>query len=172
MATPWALSPEQARQLFRYNRAVFERFVRAAKRLSWKRAIQDRGSGHRSIFQTLVHILHVHEAWLRYIVEGRMKEFEMAERSPLRHPTSWKEFDRYASETWRAIARRLDTASAARLRLRVKAPWMRGRYTFSDALLQTTLEQAHHLGEVIAVFWQQDTSPPDMTWIDVNRALS
>ena len=44
---------------------------------------------------------------------------------------------------------------------------MPGRYVVSDGLLQTTFEQAHHLGEIIAALWQDDIEPPPMTWIEV-----
>ena len=40
-----------------------------------------------------------------------------------------------------------------------------------DALAQVTLEQAHHVGELIALFWQQDVEPPEMTWIDVRLLI-
>jgi len=43
---------------------------------------------------------------------------------------------------------------------------MPGKYSFEDAIYQTSYEQAHHLGEMIAVFWQADRAPPKMTWIE------
>jgi hypothetical protein len=52
----------------------------------------------------------------------------------------------------------------------VRAPWMPGRYTVADALLQTTFEEAHHLGEIIGALWQENRPSPDMTWIEVGRA--
>ncbi|MGI0130556.1 MAG: hypothetical protein ACREEC_10475, partial [Thermoplasmata archaeon] len=52
---------------------------------------------------------------------------------------------------------------------RLFAFWMPGRYTVRDALMQTTLAQAHHLGEIIGVLSQDDVRPPEMTWIDVRR---
>ncbi|MFI5415465.1 MAG: hypothetical protein ACHQ16_07430, partial [Candidatus Lutacidiplasmatales archaeon] len=51
----------------------------------------------------------------------------------------------------------------------VKAFWMPGRYTVRDAFFQATMEEAHHLGELIGALWQDDSTPPDMTWIDVRR---
>ncbi len=43
---------------------------------------------------------------------------------------------------------------------------MSGRYTLRDAFFQVTLEEAHHLGEVIGAYWRRDWRPPDMTWIE------
>ena len=45
------------------------------------------------------------------------------------------------------------------------APWLEGELGFSDILMQVTFEQAHHLGEIIALLWQVNTEPPEMTWI-------
>ncbi len=41
-----------------------------------------------------------------------------------------------------------------------------------DPLLQVTFEQTHHTGELIALFWQQDVEPPEMTWIDVRMEIA
>jgi len=42
----------------------------------------------------------------------------------------------------------------------------------SATLVQVTLEQAHHTSELIALFWQQDIEPPEMTRIDVRMAIA
>ena len=55
---------------------------------------------------------------------------------------------------------------------KVKAFWMPGQYTVRDAIMQTTLEQANHLGEIIGALWQDDVKPPNMTGIDVRWAKS
>lgn len=161
------------RELEAYNRAVFDRFVRRLSRLPWKEVSRNREIGHQSLFRTLVHILNVHEAWMVYVVPGRVAELEAlfarGEASD-RHPTSWKEFRVYADRVWRgvdAVARGLSERDLARP---VKAPWMPGRYTVRDAVFQTTIEEAHHLGEVIGALWQDDVVSPEMTWIRVRSA--
>ncbi|TLZ70215.1 MAG: hypothetical protein E6K10_08545 [Methanobacteriota archaeon] len=54
----------------------------------------------------------------------------------------------------------------------VQPEWKTRPHPLRDALLQVTFEQAHHLGELIALFWQQDVEPPEMTWIDVRLAIA
>ena len=54
----------------------------------------------------------------------------------------------------------------------VQPEWKTRPHALRDALLQVTFEQAHHLGELIALFWQQDVEPPEMTWIDVRLAIA
>ena len=47
----------------------------------------------------------------------------------------------------------------------IKVEWMDRKHSLADALMQVTLEQAHHLGEIIALLWQHNIEPPEMTWI-------
>jgi uncharacterized damage-inducible protein DinB len=171
MPSPVQLSPSDARAISEYNREVFGRFVRRIRRLRGRAATRRRGIGHESLFDTLVHILHVQEVWLVYIVRGRNSDKELEELfdDPGRQPKDWKQFDLYSDRVWTEVGATLRSLTLRSMGRPVKAFWMPGRYTVRDALLQVTMEEAHHLGELIGALWQDDTSPPDMTWIDVRR---
>ena len=170
MARRLRLTPEDARAIVEYNRAVFDRFVRRVRNLPGREATRRRGIGHESLFDTLVHVLHVQEAWLGFIVPGRRKELLAALKdSSYRHPKNWRDFDAYSARVWAAVDATVRTLTPRRLAAVVRAPWMPGVYTARDALLQTTMEEAHHLGEVIGALWQDDRASPEMTWIDVRR---
>jgi uncharacterized damage-inducible protein DinB len=159
-----------ARDLVEYNRAVFDRFVRRLSRLPWKEVSRNREIGHLSLFKTLVHILNVQEVWLQYAVPGRLAEMEALFDREDRHPTSWKEFREYSDRVWTGAETVVGQLSERDLARRVKVPWFSGRYTVYDALFQTTIEQAHHLGEIIGALWQDDLASPDMTWLDLRLA--
>lgn len=165
-------SPQDARTVFEYNRAIFDRYVRKVRRLPGRSATRRRGIGHESLFDTLVHILHVQEVWMVYIVRGRNsdRELEALFHDPVRKPRSWEEFDAYSNRVWAGVEETLEGLTPARLGRTVRAFWMPGQYTVRDALLQTTFEEAHHIGEIIGAFWQDDRAPPDMTWLDLRRA--
>jgi len=171
MTRPLSLSPEDARAIVEYNRAVFDRFVRRVRRLPAKEATRKRGTGHESLFDTLVHVLNVQEVWLVYIVHGRTSDKELGALfdDAGRHPTTWKGFDAYEDRVWAGVDQTLRGLTSRFLARRVKVFWMSGEYTVRDAILQTTIEEAHHLGEIIGALWQDDRKPPDMTWIDVRR---
>jgi uncharacterized damage-inducible protein DinB len=173
MARRRTLSPAEARAIVEYNRAVFDRFVRRVRRLPGTAATRRRGIGHESLFETLVHILHVQEVWLVYIVRGRNSDRQLGAlfRDPRRRPTTWSAFDAYAAGVWAEIEATARGLTARALGRRVKAFWMPGEYTVRDAFFQATIEEAHHLGEIIGALWQDDRKPPDMTWIDVRRGL-
>lgn len=173
-ARPEHMTPAQARRLFTYNQRLFERYARFARRLPWEDAIRNRETGHQSLFATLVHILQVHEVWICYIMQHRDtdEELEKLFEDPARKPKDWEQFQRYQRRVWKGVNRFLAGLTPRAMSRTVHAFWMPGKYVLSDGLMQTTFEQAHHIGEFIGALWQQDVKPPDMTWIEIGRSLS
>jgi len=173
MPRPTRLTPDTARALVEYNRAVFEAFVRRVRRLPARAAQRRRGIGHETVFDTLVHILNVQEVWLVYIVHGRNSDAELETLfgDDRRHPKDWKGFETYAKRVWAGVEATARAATPKFLARRTSVFWMPGRYTVGDAFLQTTVEEAHHLGEVIAALWQDGTAPPEMTWMGRRRSV-
>jgi uncharacterized damage-inducible protein DinB len=155
-----------AHALLAYDRTVFNAFVRRLRRLPRRVTHLDLGIAHGSMIRTLDHILNVHESWLLYIVPGRQREIAALWRETGRQPTTWKGLDRYAARVWDGIDARGPTLTERELDRVVKAPWMPGRYTVRDALLQASFEEAHHIGEIIGALWRFDLEPPPMTWIE------
>jgi len=156
---------EGFRRLSRYDRRAFESFERSARRLGWKAATQNHEIGHRTIKDTLVHILNVHEIWLVAAAQDRWDEVLA---NPGRRPqavSSFADLGTYRRTVWRGTDRLLGSLTDRALGRRVQVPWMPGRYSLADAFHQVSYEQAHHLGEVIAAYWQQDRTPPQMMWI-------
>ncbi len=165
-----AISPRaEARELVEFNRKVFDRYVRRIRRLPWKEADRDRGTGHLSYFRTLVHILNVQEVWFVYAVRGRNDEMPALWKDESRHPTDWKGFASYSRRVWSGVEATLDALTDAEFNRRVRVPWFRQHYTVRDAIFQATFEEAHHIGEIIGAMWQKDQEPPLMMWIPLLR---
>lgn len=156
---------ETIRRLSRYNRAAFASFERSATRLGWRQATRDRGLGHASIKDTLVHILNVHEAWLVASAQDRWEEVRANPGRRAGAVRSFADLRRYRAATWRAIDPLLAALTDRQLDRRVRVPWIPGRYTLQDAFFQSSFEQAHHLGELIGAYWQANRTPPQMMWI-------
>jgi uncharacterized damage-inducible protein DinB len=156
---------DSIRRLVRYDRLAFESFERSVRRLGWRKAVANHEIAHRSLKDTLVHILNVHEAWLVAAAQDRWEEVFAKTNRRAEAVRSFSDLRRYRIETWQAIDGLMDGITEAALKRWIKVPWIPGRYTLEDAFYQTSFEQAHHLGEVIAVYWQMDKVPPQMMWI-------
>jgi len=159
------------RRLVRYDRRAFESFERSLTRLGWRFAVANREIAHRSLKDTLVHILNVHEAWLVAAAQDRWKEVWA---NPGRRPAAVRSFADlrgYRQRVWQGVDALMEGIAEAQLDRRVRVPWISGRYTLEDAFYQASFEQAHHLGEVIAVYWQSDRVPPQMMWIPLQTGV-
>jgi uncharacterized damage-inducible protein DinB len=158
-------SVETVRRLVAYDRKVFEAFERSVARRGWREATRNREIAHRTLKDTLVHILNVHEAWLVAAAQDRWEEVRA---NPGRRPEAVRSFAdlrRYRRHVWTTSEPALRGLSERGLRRRVRVPWIPGSYTLEDAVFQVSFEQAHHLGEIIGVYWQEDRTPPQMMWI-------
>jgi uncharacterized damage-inducible protein DinB len=162
---------DRLRELLAYDRSVLEAFERRLKRLPWETVTENVEIGHRTLKDTIVHILNVFEAWFVAVAQKRWEIFDRTDRKP-EECRSWADVLAYHRRVWtevEAFARGLSDRDLAR---RIRAPWMPGRYTVEDAFFQTSFEQAHHLGEIIGALWQRDIEPPAMTWIERRNRLA
>jgi uncharacterized damage-inducible protein DinB len=162
---------EEVRRRVRYDRRAFESFERSARRLGWRRATANHEIGHRSIKNTLVHILNVHEIWLVAAAQDRWDEVLANPRRRPKEVRSFADLRAYRNAVGKGVDRLLDSLTDRGLARRVRVPWIPGKYSLEDAFFQASFEQAHHLGEVIAVYWQQDRTPPQMMWIPLQTGV-
>lgn len=157
-------SPEFYRRLFEYNRRVLERYIERNYQMGRKAASKDRGIGIGSYHDTLAHILRVHDAWLNYVVPG---DFEGLHASHREFVKEFRTLDlrQFQRKSWKGIDLYLSRVTPRELLRVVRAPWMPGRYTVGDVLVQCSFEQAHHLGELIGASWRENKASPQMMWI-------
>ena len=153
------------REVFAYNWRVLRDFGAALERLPAAEAKKDRGATYGSMKNIFHHILSVHDGWLNVTAQGgsadpamREKDFDEASIAELR---GYLEKIIAKEESFLSGLKEKD------LDRRIQPAWKERSHPIRDALAQVTLEQAHHVGELISLFWQQDVEPPEMTWIDV-----
>lgn len=155
---------EVIQRLVDFDRSSFDAFLLGLRRLGWEEVTRNREIGHRSIKNTMVHILNVHEALLVRIAQrkGRVSQSIWRKHEKVR---SMADLRKYRAQVWKEIDPFVKSLTTGQLHQRVKIPWFPGRYDLSDVFFQASFEQAHHLGEIIAAYWQMDTAPSQMMWI-------
>jgi uncharacterized damage-inducible protein DinB len=164
------VSASDYRRIFAYNRRVLDVFCRKLERLPWQVVSKEREAGWHSMAGTLNHILRVYDAWLNYVIQGEMADWSMMRRA-WSSLESMAEIRKSMERIWAKIDPYLKRLTDRELRRMVRADWQPKACAVSDALMQVTLEQAHHTGEIIAMLWQEDLRPPEMTWLGTNWAL-
>ena len=151
-----------------------EDFFEQAAKLGWKEFTKDRGVSMHSFRDLFLHLAYVEEQHVTEFCEGR--------------PTPWMSEvmdipkDRYLSIA--AVRRRLKEVTTLGDRrfpkwntpeeLARPAVWVASanevesyplRLTRDSALAQCLTEQLLHLGEVEAMLWQMDITPPSTFWV-------
>ncbi|MDG6913191.1 MAG: DinB family protein [Nitrososphaerota archaeon] len=155
---------ETVRRLWEFDQRTFTAFERSIERWGWKPATENHEIGHLTMKDTLVHVLNATEAWLVAAAQDRWEVFDAPKRRP-KDILSFRELRDYRDRVWGSITPMTRGLTDKALERRVKVPWMPGRYTLEDGYFQATFEQAHHLGEIIGVYWQHDRTPPQMMWV-------
>jgi uncharacterized damage-inducible protein DinB len=156
--------------MYEYNWRVLRDYCDALAKLPKDALLKNREATHGSMKNIFHHILSVHDGWLNVTAQGasadpamREKDFdEVRSMEPLRD---------YMEKIIAKEDRFLQKLKDKDLDRGIQPEWKERPHPLRNALLQVTFEQAHHTGELIALFWQQDVEPPEMTWIDVGLAV-
>ena len=128
-------------------------------------------ASHHSIKNIFIHILTVHNGWLNYNVYGKSSEIpHETDHNPDTYH-SMREIKSFMNKVLRGEGKLLGNLNEQLLSKKISAPWLPGTHELADVLMQISIEQAHHIGEIIALFWQLNVEPPEMTWMMNTRKL-
>jgi len=153
------------RRIFRYNENVLQAFFNALNQLPWDVLSKNMEASHHSMKNIIIHILTVYNGWVNYNVLGKSDSIPWEEHD-YENYHSIKQIQDFMSKVMQGVQRFMEGLNDSTLTKKITAPWMEGDHDLSDVLMQITFEQAHHLGELIALLWQLNIEPPPMTWID------
>jgi uncharacterized damage-inducible protein DinB len=157
------MKSDDFRRIFSYNRIVLHSFFETIDKLPLEIAAKNIEASHNSIAHIFTHILTVYDGWLNHArkgVESGVPESELDEA--YQSMDSMRRYMKHVEAGVDALLRQLDDAM---LSTPIRVEWMEREHSLADALMQVTIEQAHHLGEIIALLWQHNIEPPEMTWI-------
>ena len=157
-------------RLIDYDRHVFEAYERGIHRLGWSEAVKNHEIAHLSYKDTLVHILNVHESLLMAVAQGQKEVWKDPSRKR-ENIRSWKDLQNYRKRVWKGIDDLVASLSDKKLKSIQKIPWFSGSHTLEDVIFQASFEQVHHLGEIQAVYWQLEKTPPQMMYIPTMLGL-
>jgi uncharacterized damage-inducible protein DinB len=159
------MNADDFRRIFRYNRQVLHSFLETLDRLPPETVSRNLEASHESMRGIFTHILTVYDGWLNHARKGESSgvpesEFDEAFQS-------MDAMKRYMEHVEAGVDGLLRNLSDSMLASRIKVDWFEKEQSLADVLMQVTIEQAHHLGEIIALLWQHNIEPPEMTWIGV-----
>lgn len=158
------------RSIYEYNWRVLRDYCDALAKLPKDELLKNREATHESLKNIFHHILSVHDGWLNVTAQGASADPSMREKD-FDEVQSMDELRGYMEKIIAKEGRFLAKLTDKDLDRGIQPEWKTRAHPIRDSLLQVTFEQAHHLGELIALFWQMDIEPPEMTWIDVRLLI-
>ncbi len=159
------------RDIYEYNWRVPRDYCDALSALPEEAVLKNREATDQSMKNIFHHVVKVHDGWLNVSAQDDSPDPKVYDGDFDALPTmaSVRAYMEKVIAKEQAFLASLQDGDLDRP---VQAWWKKRPHPLRDALLQVTFEQAHHLGELIALFWQQDVEPPEMTWIDVRMAIA
>ena len=158
------------RDTYEYNWRVLRDYCETLAKLPEDELLKNREATHESLKNIFHHILSVHDGWLNVTAQGASADPAMRERD-FDEVRTMEPLRAYMKKIIAKEKRFLAKLTDKDLDRGVQPEWKTRPHPLRDALMQVTFEQAHHTGELIALLWQIDVEPPEMTWIDVRLAM-
>ncbi|TLZ70019.1 MAG: DinB family protein [Methanobacteriota archaeon] len=159
------------RDIYEYNWRVLRDYCDALSALPEEAVLKNREATYQSMKNIFHHIVKVHDGWLNVSAQDDSPDPKVYDGDFDALPTM-ASVRAYMEKVIAKEQSFLASLQDGDLDRPVQAWWKKRPHPLRDALMQVTFEQAHHLGELIALFWQQDVEPPEMTWIDVRTAIA
>jgi uncharacterized damage-inducible protein DinB len=157
------MNADDFRKIFRYNWAVLHAFLNTLDRLPEQLVSSNLEASHNSMRNIFTHILTVYDGLLNHARAGESSGVPESELNECYE--SMENMKKYMEHVEAAVNNLLTDLTDSMLTQQIKVEWRERQNSLEDTLMQTTFEQAHHLGEIIALLWQHDIEPPEMTWI-------
>jgi len=151
------------RELHQYSSTVRRAFLEKLASLPWEVVTQDRGASFGSMKDVMLHMIDNEDM----IVSGQVLKVPGYKRA-----REWEDYRdmqmirEHLDEVERRTDAYLEKADEKELGRRVNLTVRSGTFDLSveECLMQSFTEQLYHMGELIAILWQDDIEPPKMAW--------
>ena len=116
-----------------------------------------------------MHIIWAEDSWINYSInnlEDSNRPFNFSKYD------SWEQIVDYNNRVVSKVNSyfvNLNDIDLVKTVYRINNDGVRRKSIARDVLLHVITEELHHIGEIIAILWQQDLQPPDMGWLSVMR---
>ena len=152
-------------ELYEYSSRVRRRFVAKLSELPWEKVIENREASFYSMRNILVHITDNEDWIVNWVIRDDPAGYRRARKAE--EYGSMITIKEHLEEVERKTRDYLEVADEEELRRVVKFTLSSGKtfdLSVEESLFQSFTEQLYHLGELIALLWQEDVEPPTMQW--------
>jgi uncharacterized damage-inducible protein DinB len=151
-------------ELHRYSTMVRGNFSGKLSELPWEMVEKNREASFYSMKNILLHMIDNEDWMVNWVIPGRANEYSRRKWSEY---TNMEMIVEHMSEVESRTVEYLASASKDELQRITKLTTSKGDVfdlTVEECLFQSFTEQLYHMGELIALLWQENIEPPKMQW--------
>ena len=152
-------------ELYDYSSRVRHRFANKLSQLPWDEVTRNREASFYSMRNILIHMIDNEDWIVNWVIQGKSQEYKREKKSD--DYQSMKEIFDHLDQVEARTKDYLKRASNNEFERRVNFVLSSGKsfdLSVEECLFQSFTEQLYHLGELIALLWQENIEPPSMQW--------
>jgi len=151
-------------KLLEYSQFLRHKYLETLSKLPWEEVVKDRGASFPSLKDIYLHMVFVVDAYINYILQG----------NPNYPSVNYNEYDsiekvtKYLEQVESKANAYLSKVTPEELAKNIERKQKDGStflVSVEDILLDLFQEETHHRGELIALLWQMDVTPPHKSFI-------
>jgi len=153
-----------AAKLIRYTHVARRRYLKTLGELPWDEVVKDRGASFPSIRDIFLHALDVEDMLINYIIPDKYEGWARKDYGKFADISS---IEKRVDEVEGKVDTYLANLTQRELDKKVRLPWRKDPpliLRVEDVLVAVAVEDASHMGELIAILWQIDRQPPFLSW--------
>ena len=151
-------------ELYAYSARVRRNFAEKLSELPVEVVAKNREASFYTMKNILLHIIDNEDWMVNWVIQGKSREYV---RKKSEEYTDMTQVLQHLDEVERKTRAFLKTTNEQELNRRVDFALSSGK-TFNlsveECLFQSFTEQLYHMGELIALLWQDNVEPPRMQW--------
>jgi uncharacterized damage-inducible protein DinB len=151
-------------ELHQYSSRVRRNFANKLAQLPWSEVEKNREASFYSMKNILLHMIDNEDWMVNWVIHDKSKDYA---RRKSEEYTGMKMILDHLEEVEEKSARYFARLDVSELSRGVKFATSAGQtfdLTVEECLFQSFTEQIYHLGELIALLWQDNVEPPKMQW--------
>ena len=162
-------------ELYEYSSTVRRRFADKLSELPWEKVIQNREASFHSMRNILIHMIDNEDWIVNWAIQDRSRDYK-GERNADDYSTMKQIMDHLneVEAKTKGYLRDVNGKETEEFARRVNFVLSSGKsfvLSVEEVLFQSFTEQLYHIGELIALLWQENVEPPPMQWFNNNPRI-
>ena len=150
--------------MIQYTHAARRNYLKTLNELPWKEVIKDRGASYPSIRDIFLHALDAEDLFINYIIAGKSEKWVEQNCGKFQN---MRQIEQRVENVEKKVDAYLKKSTKSQLAKKVAFPWNPSfPMSIADILTTLAIEDASHMGELIALMWQFNKQPPFLSWSD------